>query len=92
MYSVDKTQLVIEIAGGATSDRISVTTPRPKRTVRLAGAAPPFETKWLRLKDACGRALANGHLFASLGTCAKETPGQPRGSMFWFMRKKLVGS
>jgi len=78
-YTPDKTQLVVEIGGDprATSDRIAVTAPKPGdiansgADLRVTGSARVFEANvsW-RLSDSTGKAVANGHFNASLGSSA----------------------
>jgi hypothetical protein len=78
-YMPDAAQLVIEIGGDprATSDRISVTAPKPEAIVNsgfdltITGAARVFEANvvW-RLLDSTGKVVANGHFLASLGSSA----------------------
>jgi hypothetical protein len=75
----DKTQLVIEIGGDprSTSDRIAVTAPKPSDLansgvdLRVIGSARVFEANvsW-RVLDPTGKAVANGHFNASLGSSA----------------------
>jgi hypothetical protein len=82
-YMPDKTQVVIEIGGDprATSDRISVTEPKPgdrtpggaqfAQTVRLVGAARVFEANvsW-RVRDSSGKIVATSRFNASLGNAS----------------------
>ena len=76
-------RIVVEVGGDprTTSDRISVTTPKPgdrvpggaqfAQSVRIAGAARVFEAtvSW-RVRDSAGKIVASSHFNASLGSSA----------------------
>ena len=74
---ISNSNIAIEIGGNplATSDRIAVSAPkagdRVSGQVRVVGSARVFEANvvW-RLKDASGKAVANGHFLTNLGTSA----------------------
>ena len=76
-YMPTQSQLVIEIGGDprATSDRIAVTAPKPGAIANsgadltVTGSARVFEANvvW-RVLDSTGKAVANGHFLASLGS------------------------
>ena len=78
-YMPDPTQLVVEFGGDprAVSDRIAVSAPKAGDPVnagqqlQLTGSARVFEANvsW-RLVDSTGKAVANGHFNASLGSSA----------------------